>query len=152
MSIRRLAPIVLVVTVSSVMLGSCRQPAEPEVEERPAIVVENMGLRLRLAGVPGSFMVVVNDGDQLILEPSDSSTEGQIHFANNPPKRARTSQPRSRPTRSSLKIRRTVTTSVVRSSPVSWARASTHADATSMMEPRSRKQWSSHSTPTKTES
>jgi len=85
MSIRRLAPIVLVVTVSSVMFGSCRQPAEPEVEERPAIVVENMGLRLRLVGVPGAFMVAVNDGDQLILEPSDSSTEGQIHFANNPP-------------------------------------------------------------------
>ena len=77
--------IVLVVTASSVMLGSCRQPVEPEVVERPAMVVENMELRLRLAGVPGGFMVVMNDGDQLILEPSDSTTKGQIHFANKPP-------------------------------------------------------------------
>jgi hypothetical protein len=77
--------IVLVVTASSVMFGSCRQPVEPEVVERPAMVVENMELRLRLAGVPGGFMVVMNDGDQLILEPSDSTTEGQVHFANNPP-------------------------------------------------------------------
>lgn len=77
--------IVLVVTASAVMLGSCRQPVEPEVVERPAMVVENMELRLRLAGVPGGFKVVMNDGDQLILEPSDSTTEGQIHFANNPP-------------------------------------------------------------------
>jgi len=67
------------------MLGSCRQPDEPEVVDRPAMVVENTELRLRLAGVPGAFMVVMNDEDQLILEPSDSTTEGQILFANNPP-------------------------------------------------------------------
>ena len=81
----RVVFIVLVVTASSVMFGSCRQPAEPEAEERPAMVVENVELRLRLAGVPGTFMVVMNDGDQLILNPSDSTTEGRILFANKPP-------------------------------------------------------------------
>ena len=77
--------IVLVVTASSVMLGSCRQPVEPEVVERSAIVVENMELRLRLAGVPSGFMIVMNDGDQLILEHAEDATEGQILFANRPP-------------------------------------------------------------------
>ena len=84
-NIRRLALISLVVTTSSVMLGSCRQPVEPEAEERPAMVVENLELRLRLAGIPSGFMIVMNDGDQLILEHVEDATEGQIIFANMPP-------------------------------------------------------------------
>ena len=49
------------------------------------MVFENLELRLRLTSIPSGFTVVVNDGDQLILESTDSTTEGRIVFANMPP-------------------------------------------------------------------
>lgn len=81
----RLLLIVLVITVSSIMLSTCRQPTEPQVADRPTMVIENLELRLRLAGVPTEFTVVTNDGDQLDLAPADPGTEGTIIFANHPP-------------------------------------------------------------------
>ena len=88
MNLNRPARLILMLAIavaSSAMLATCRQAAEPEVVERPAMVVENLDLRLRLAGVPDGFTVVTNDGEQLILNPSDPATEGQVSFANHPP-------------------------------------------------------------------
>lgn len=78
----RLILILFLTTAASLMLGSCRQPPEPEVAERPTMVAENLELRLRLSGVPGEFAIVANDGDQLILSPADPAIEGRIIFAN----------------------------------------------------------------------
>lgn len=85
---RRLASLAfnaVLITASSVLIGSCNGKSEPEVVEPPPMVVENTELRLRLAGVPGGFTIVTNDGEQLVLNPSDSSSAGEIHFANRAP-------------------------------------------------------------------
>lgn len=85
---RRIARIVVSVSViiaSSLLIGSCNQQPEPVIVEPAPMVVENSALRLRLAGVPGEFMTVTNDGDQLILSVADPAIEGEILFANKPP-------------------------------------------------------------------
>jgi hypothetical protein len=83
----RLSRIVVasLITASSLLTGSCSQQAEPEIVEPPPMVVENTELRLRLAGVPGEFMTVTNDGDHLILSLVDPAAEGEVLFANKPP-------------------------------------------------------------------
>ena len=73
------------IAASSLLIGSCNQQPEPKVVEPTPMVVENNDLRLRLAGVPGEFMTVTNDGDQLILSVADPAVEGEILFANKPP-------------------------------------------------------------------
>jgi len=81
----RLVVVSLSITASALLIGSCNQPPEPETAETTPMVVENSELRLRLAGVPGSFMTVTNDGDQLVLNVAGPDTEGEILFANKPP-------------------------------------------------------------------
>lgn len=83
--IARFVVVVFFIAASSLLIGSCNQQPEPEVVEPTPMVVENTALRLRLAGVPGEFKTVTNDGDQLILSVADSAIEGEIHFANKPP-------------------------------------------------------------------
>jgi len=73
--------IVLVLAATALLLTTCRKPASPEVEDRPAVVVENPGLRLRLNGIPDAFEVISNDGDELVLGPADPAIEGRIVFA-----------------------------------------------------------------------
>jgi hypothetical protein len=75
----------MVLTAGSLLLGSCAPADEPEVENRPAMVFENTELRLRLSRVPAEFVVVTNDGDQLVLDHSDAAVGGRITIANRPP-------------------------------------------------------------------
>lgn len=81
----RLVLTVFLVTVATVMLGTCQKPVEPEVVESPPSVYENPELRLRLAGVPEGLIVITNDGDQVILEPADAAKNGRILLMNMPP-------------------------------------------------------------------
>lgn len=81
----RLVFVSLFITASSLLIGSCNQQPEPEIAEPAPMVVENIELRLRLAGVPGEFMTVTNDGDKLILSVADPAIEGEILFANKTP-------------------------------------------------------------------
>ena len=83
--VARLVVVLLFITASSLLIGSCNQQPEPEIVEPTPMVVENNELRLRLAGVPSEFMTVTNDGDQLILSVADPAIEGEILFANKPP-------------------------------------------------------------------
>lgn len=83
--IARLVVVVFLMAASSLLIGSCNQQPEPDVVEPTPVVVENTTLRLRLAGVPGEFKTVTNDGDQLILSVAASAIEGEIQFANKPP-------------------------------------------------------------------
>jgi hypothetical protein len=73
--------VVLTLAAAALLLTTCRQPDTPAVEERPAVVVENPELRLRLNGVPDDFEVVANDGAELALAPADPAIEGRIIVA-----------------------------------------------------------------------
>ena len=81
----RLVFVLLFITASSLLIGSCNRQPEPEIVEPTPMVVENNELRLRIAGVPGNFKTVTNDGDELILSVADPAIEGEILFANKPP-------------------------------------------------------------------
>lgn len=82
MNTAHLGRLILVVTFAatvSIVHTTCRQPEEaPEIEDRPAEIVVNPELRLRLNGVPDGFAVVANDGDSLVLEPVDDAIRGRI--------------------------------------------------------------------------
>ena len=81
----RLVLAALIVSATSVLLGTCRQQETPEVPEKPTLVVENPELRLRLNDVPDDFVVVSNAGDELILGLSSGAGDGEISFANRVP-------------------------------------------------------------------
>lgn len=81
----RFVVVAVFIAASSLLIGSCNQRSQPELAEPTPMVVENSTLRLRLAGVPGAFTTVTNDGDELVLRPADRAVEGEIRFANKAP-------------------------------------------------------------------
>jgi hypothetical protein len=72
----------LVIGGVAMLNGSCgRQPEEPPPVETVSVPVENQSLRLRLAALPGEFVLVTNEGDQLVLAPADPNQTGRVEFA-----------------------------------------------------------------------
>lgn len=72
--------LVSVLGAFSILIATCGAPPEPDVVEKPAVIVENDILRLRLAPMPPGFDLKTNKGDQLIIEPADQAAQGLIAF------------------------------------------------------------------------
>jgi hypothetical protein len=83
--LRRLAQlgfVVVVIAGAALLNGSCGpEPEEQPPEVTAAAPVENQNLKLRLAALPGDFVLETNEGDQLVLAPADPAQTGRVEFA-----------------------------------------------------------------------
>jgi hypothetical protein len=74
----------LAVAAATLPLG-CRPAEEKAPVESAPIVVGNIGLDLRLAGLPSRFVVERNSDRQLTLKPADPEVHGTVSIAVLPP-------------------------------------------------------------------